>query len=61
MRFVEVRSRAAPWALAAVVFLVGPAGAQQIGPPSGALVIVGGAMRDTAIVRRFIELAGGPD
>ena len=35
--------------------------AQQIGPRTGALVIVGGAMRDQAIITRFIELAGGPD
>ncbi|MFV1987118.1 MAG: cyanophycinase [Gemmatimonadota bacterium] len=35
--------------------------AQEVGPPSGSLVIVGGAMRDTAIVRRFIDLAGGTD
>lgn len=32
-----------------------------VGPPRGSLVIVGGAMRDPAILRRFIELAGGPD
>ena len=32
---------------------------QEVGPPHGSLVIVGGAMRDTAIVRRFIDLAGG--
>jgi len=31
------------------------------GPGKGSLVIVGGAMRDTAIVDRFIELAGGKD
>jgi cyanophycinase len=31
------------------------------GPEKGSLVIVGGAMRDTAIVDRFIELAGGKD
>ncbi|MBS0011137.1 MAG: cyanophycinase [Bacteroidales bacterium] len=30
------------------------------GPEKGSLVIVGGAMRDTNIVDRFIELAGGP-
>ena len=30
------------------------------GPETGSLVIVGGAMRDTVIVDRFIELAGGP-
>ena len=35
--------------------------AQQIGPRAGSLVIVGGAMRDPAIITRFIELAGGPD
>lgn len=34
---------------------------QTTGPASGALVIVGGAMKDTAIVNRFITLAGGPD
>jgi cyanophycinase len=32
-----------------------------IGPASGSLVIVGGAMRDTTIALRFIELAGGMD
>ncbi len=31
------------------------------GPDKGSLVIVGGAMRDTAIIDRFIELAGGRD
>lgn len=35
--------------------------AQQVGPRAGSLVIVGGAMRDPAIIGRFIELAGGPD
>jgi cyanophycinase len=35
--------------------------AQQVGPKSGALVIVGGAMSDPAIVTRFIDLAGGAD
>jgi cyanophycinase len=34
---------------------------QTTGPASGALVIVGGAMKDSAIVNRFINLAGGPD
>ena len=33
--------------------------AQQVGPRNGSLVIVGGAMRDQAIVAKFIELAGG--
>jgi cyanophycinase len=31
------------------------------GPDKGTLVIVGGAMQDPAIVKRFIDLAGGPD
>ena len=32
----------------------------KYGPEKGALVIVGGNMQDPAIVKRFIELAGGP-
>ena len=35
--------------------------AQEVGPKNGSLVIVGGAMRDPEIVKRFIDLAGGPD
>jgi len=35
--------------------------AQEVGPPNGSLVIVGGAMRDQAIVERFLDLAGGAD
>lgn len=35
--------------------------AQEIGPENGSLVIVGGAMRDQAIVERFLRLAGGAD
>jgi cyanophycinase-like exopeptidase len=35
--------------------------AQDIGPEKGALVIVGGAMQDPAIMARFIQLAGGPE
>ena len=35
--------------------------AAQHGPDKGTLVIVGGAMQDPAIVKRFIDLAGGPD
>lgn len=35
--------------------------AQEVGPANGSLVVVGGAMRDLDIVRRFIDLAGGPD
>ena len=50
--------------LAASASLIGSppsAGAQEVGPSRGALVIVGGAMRDPAIVNRFMQLAGGPD
>ncbi|MBM3421330.1 MAG: peptidase S51 [Bacteroidetes bacterium] len=31
------------------------------GPASGSLIIAGGALRDTSVVNRFIELAGGRD
>ena len=31
------------------------------GPDKGKLVIVGGNMQDPAIVKRFIDLAGGPE
>ena len=34
---------------------------QEVGPTNGALVIVGGAMNDPAILERFIQLAGGLD
>ena len=37
------------------------AGPPRVGPESGSLVVVGGAMRSPEIYRRFIELAGGPD
>jgi cyanophycinase len=33
----------------------------EYGPPNGALVIVGGNLKDPAIYNRFIQLAGGPD
>ncbi len=48
--------------LAVMGFLALPTlgNAQQVGPARGSLVIVGGAMRDPAILQRFIELAGGP-
>jgi cyanophycinase len=32
-----------------------------VGPQVGTLVVVGGGMRDPAILERFLELAGGPD
>ena len=44
---------AAPAVLAAQV--------PRVGPESGTLVVVGGAMQSEEIYRRFIDLAGGPD
>ncbi len=41
--------------------LSGLLAAQEVGPPKGSLVIVGGAMRDAAIRERFVELAGGAE
>ena len=40
---------------------MGTEGDTLIGPSKGALVIVGGALRDTNIILKFIELAGGKD
>lgn len=48
-------------ALLSIVAIAIPVTAQQVGPAGGALVIVGGAMQDRAIVDRFLDLAGGPD
>jgi len=49
-------------ALALLIALTTPeAGAsQQVGPEKGSLVIVGGAMRSPEIMKRFLDLAGGP-
>jgi cyanophycinase len=45
-----------------IVFLAGlPLAAADIAPDRGTLVIVGGNMQDPAIVKRFIDLAGGPN
>ncbi len=35
--------------------------AAEVGPSNGSLIVIGGAMRDPAILQRFIELAGGVD
>jgi cyanophycinase len=46
-----------------LLLVLSPAGwtvGQEIGPADGSLVIVGGGMRDPAILQRFIDLAGGP-
>ena len=58
--------RMAPWLilwllLAGLVVASSPLAAQQVGPASGSLVLVGGSMRDPAIVERFLDLAGGPE
>lgn len=45
----------------ALILGTGGLSAQDVGPTSGALVIVGGGLQDLAIVRRFIALAGGND
>jgi cyanophycinase len=47
--------------LVGLVAAVGRAPAAEVGPSRGSLVIVGGGMKDRAIVERFIELAGGPE
>ncbi len=44
--------------LLALLLLAAPASS---GPPEGSLVIVGGGEVGPTIVRRFVELAGGPD
>ncbi len=36
-------------------------GAPRVGPPAGAVVVVGGGAIGPDIIERFIELAGGPD
>ena len=61
--------RSRTWVVASVVVAVwaigwlAPVGsaAQEVGPARGALVVVGGAMQDPAIVERFVELAGGSE
>lgn len=40
---------------------LGVAQGTEVGPSNGSLVIVGGAMRDPAIIERFLQLAGGKD
>jgi cyanophycinase len=38
-----------------------PGTAQEVGPSSGSLVVVGGGQLDRPILEQFIQLAGGPD
>ena len=48
--------------IVAIVVLVGSTLSAGVhGPVKGTLVIVGGNMQDPEIVKRFIDLAGGPD
>lgn len=60
----RIRSRFCP-SVALILFLAAVAGAQEptteYGPAKGALVIVGGNLKDQAIYERFIALAGGRD
>ncbi|MBX2822005.1 MAG: cyanophycinase [Rhodothermaceae bacterium] len=45
-----------------ILFFTGvPTHAQDIGPKQGTLLLGGGNLQDTAIFKRFIEHAGGPD
>jgi cyanophycinase len=54
--------RALSFATAILLLPLGTAAsASDVGPAKGSLVIVGGAMQDPAIVKRFLDLAGGPD
>ena len=58
---LRMTAHATVWVVMAVgCGLLGTARAQEVGPARGSLVIVGGGMRDPAILQRFIELAGGP-
>ncbi len=54
-------TRSLVWRLVLAAGIVAPIAAQELGPASGTLVIVGGAMKDRAIVERFFRAAGGLD
>ena len=58
---MPLRRRFAP--LLAPLLLAAPLAAQTptVGPPRGAVVVVGGGAIGTDVYGRFIELAGGPD
>jgi cyanophycinase len=49
--------------LSAVAVVAAAAGvsAQEVGPKRGRLVVVGGALEDSFILDRFLEIAGGPE
>lgn len=50
-----------PVILATILLLPVSVYSQEVGPERGSLVIVGGGMRDQAILKRFMALAGGLD
>lgn len=62
---LRMKTSRQPLAFAALLLTVAfclPVAAQSDDPlPKGHLIAVGGAMRDPAILHRFIKLAGGPD
>lgn len=45
----------------ALVAAAAGASAQEIGPKRGTLVVVGGALEDSFILERFLDIAGGPE
>lgn len=49
-----------PLLLALLCFLAPLLAAQQVGPASGSLVIMGGGPGGRDVIQRFLELAGGP-
>lgn len=55
-----IQTRGTFLAFLLLILLAPGATSQEVGPASGSLVIVGGGMRDPAILERFIQLAGGP-
>ncbi len=61
VRGVVVDNRAVRTAVLLILIFVSTLAAQTAGPPSGSLVVVGGALEDPKIWGRFIDLAGGPE
>ena len=47
-----------PWLLATAAL---GAAAQEVGPATGTLLLAGGGLRDSAVLTRFLALAGGSD
>ena len=55
------RSPLSTLATLALLTVIPQLGAQEVGPTNGSLVIVGGAMNDPGIMKRFLDLAGGQE